>query len=269
MSFEVLAKQNEIDEEHHKSIEEGEAKVKTDTASGFINGISASMQKTTVDDYVSTHENAIANVDKLEELVKKANVISIETYKSAFELKGLLSSLFCYTFNNKKDTFEKVSDLEDQLGHKIGKFAKNYGKASKDMRPAIKYLLWNRRYASTDYAKVANDLIKAGHLWKNNKGNYFVTGLHLAVGDNTFTYSRNTGKEYRNYVKVCAIQCFYVTAFWQDTLKVFEDKGIIGNVPLIDETIYHRTSIGDYKGSAKISFCYEDRENILKRYMQH
>jgi len=48
MSFEVLAKQNLIDEEYHKSIEEGEAKVKTDTASGFINGISASMQKTTV-----------------------------------------------------------------------------------------------------------------------------------------------------------------------------------------------------------------------------
>ena len=267
MNLEVLAKQNEMDEEYHKSTKEEETKVKTDTASGFINGISASMQKETVDDYVSAHENAIANVDKLAELVKKANVTSIETYKSAFELKGLLSSLFCYTFNNKKDTFDNVSNLENELGHKIGTFAKNYGKASRDMRPAIKYLLWNRRYTSTDYAKVANDLIKAGHLWKNNEGNYFVTGLHLAVGDNTFTYSRNTGKEYRNYVKVCAIQCFYVSSFWQDTLKVFEDKGIIGSVPLIDETIYHRTSIGDYKGSAKISFCYKDKQHILEHYV--
>ena len=150
MSLDPLAKQNEIDKEYHESIEEDETKVKTDTASGFINGISASMQKTTVDEYVSAHENAIANTDKLEVLVKKANVTSIEAYKSAFELKGLLSSLFCYTFNNNKDTFKKISDLEDQLGHKIGKFAKNYGKASKEMRPAIKYLLWNRRYTSTD-----------------------------------------------------------------------------------------------------------------------
>jgi len=145
---------------------------------------------------------------------------------------------------------------------KLYRFAKNYGNASPELRPLVKYLCWSRYYFG-DEQKIADKLLKNSLLWKDSKGNYLVTGLHLAVGDNTFGISRRTGREYRLYVKSCAIQAFYVSSHWQEKITKMETSGKI-TVPLLDETLYSVESIGNWKGAAKISISSRDEEYILR-----
>lgn len=236
--------------------------VSNETPEDFINSLSASITNMPLEGYINNHELAYRSFDKLQSLVEKIRVTTVEEYHKAMEVKSLLSSLSCYVFNNNKEDWEKYFDLEGDLGKKLYRFTKNYGKASPELRPLVKYLCWSRYYFG-DEQKIADKLLKNSLLWKDSKGNYLVTGLHLAVGDNTFGISRRTGREYRLYVKSCAIQAFYVSSHWQEKITKMETSGKI-TVPLLDETLYSVESIGNWKGAAKISISSRDEEYILR-----
>lgn len=123
-----------------------------------------------------------------------------------------------------------------------------------------KYMLWNRYFIHDDTDKIIEELLKNNLLYKNDKGDYLVTGLHLAVGDNTFTIGKS-GKHYRKYNKACVMQAFYVTNRWQ---RILELKSI--QCPLLDKEVYWPTMIGNGKYMAKISFVKKDRDVIYKKY---
>jgi hypothetical protein len=175
-------------------------------------------------------------------------------------VKSFLSSLYCYTFNNQREEHSRVSKIEDILGTKLYKFAVGFNKVSPENRPLLKYLCWNKYFTQTDTARLLEDVNKAGLLRK--KGNsYYVVGMHLATGDNTFTISR-TGREYRNYVKSCAIQAFGVNCM--SVRKPILDSM---NIPELED-YYTGVSIGDGKYLSKITFSYKDKEVIYNKYVR-
>jgi len=238
------------------------------TVMDFITKLSARMARETAEEYVGNRESALLNISKIIEMVEKTTVSTIEEYKKAIELKGALSSLSCYVFNSNKDNAKEVWDTEAKLGNKIYRFARNYGKASKDVRPVVKYLLWRNSYTSEDaecQLHMARVLVANNLLWKDGDDTYLVSGLHLAIGDNTFTQGQRGW--YRNYVKSCVIQAFLVRSRWDSILKDLEEKGEI-TVPRYDESVYRRVSIRDGKGAAKISFSRKDKNFIFSNYIR-
>ena len=234
----------------------------------FANTFHAWMYGIELDDYMHKSEDMLSRLDVFDRVVKEIKVENIDNYKKALEVKGILSALFCYAFNNRKD-HRRVGEIEEKLGEKLYRFARNYRKASKEIRPLIKYMLWNKYFLREDVEALAKAVLEAGHLFKIEKKmdgkicrDYLVTGLHLAVGDNTFTVGKY-GREYRNYVKTCAIQAIYVTDRWQKLLDRMESRGTI-TVPLLDETIYDRVLVGNGKGMVKISMYWRDIEAVDK-----
>jgi hypothetical protein len=226
----------------------------------FVNELSAGMSKMTVEDYQNSHDNFLANLDKIEKIVNKAVVKTVEQFKEVMEYKELLSSLFCYTFNNKKPEFDRVSALEDVLGKKLYQFAFSFNKVSPEIRHIAKYLLWGRYFRSEDRQQILTDALNAGILRK--KGDYYyVIGMHLAVGDNTFSVSRRTGQQYRCYVKSCAIQAFSMPcqSVRQKTLDSLD-------IPELED-FYSTVSISDGKHCAKISLSKKDKKYISDKYV--
>ncbi len=223
----------------------------------LINGLSSTMAQTSLKEYVQNREQAYENYGKLVGLVEKIKVTNIQEYGEAMEVKSLLSSLSCYVFNNRKEDWEKYLELEGQLGAKMYRFARNYGKASPMIRPLIKYLCWNRHYIDDNSLKIAEIMLQNRHLRKDGNGNYLVTGPHLAVGDNTFTYD-SKGRLFRHYVKISAMQAFYVNCYWGEEFGILEAGNLIA-VPLIDERLYEKVSIAaNCKSCAKISMSAKD-----------
>jgi hypothetical protein len=238
-------------------------------ADSFTIELSAHMAGLSVEEYEKSQKNIFDKLDIIEQAVTKAKVVNLDDYKKYLGLKQHLSSLFCYLFNARNEAYEKVAAVEDQMGAKLHSFVKNYGKASPAMRPVIKYALSRTYYLRENVEKMARDLQKAGHLWKINEDgetSYYVTGLHLAVGDNTFNVSRSNGRQYRRYVKTCALQAFRLPYRWSATISALE-KGDM-EVPELDENLWHITGIANMKGCARVSLSQMDRANIVKNYLK-
>lgn len=231
----------------------------------IVNQLSAGMSNSSVEDYKSDHNGLLAKLDNIEKLVNQAVVNTIEQYKQVMEWKGILSSLYCYTFNNDLPEFKRVSSLEDVLGKKLYKFAVSFRKLSPTNRHIAKYLLWNRMYRSENTTEILKDANNAGMLRKNGE-NYFVIGMHLAVGDNVFSLSRRTGKQYRDYIKSCAIQAFPINlSYWNCSRKKILDTMDIPEL----EDYYMIVSIRDGKHCAKISFNRKDNGFITDKYVSN
>ncbi|HNQ63123.1 MAG TPA: hypothetical protein PKO34_01000 [Smithellaceae bacterium] len=235
----------------------------------FVLGLSATLAGMSTDEYCATNDNLLNNLEKIETAVKGAKVCKLDDFKEWFVAKKMLSSLFCYTANTNHADFERVSAAESVLGGKLDKFAKNYGKASPEIRPVIKYVLKRSRwyYTFEDSVKIVSTLLDNGHLWQS-KGWFFCTGLHLAVGDNVFGISNSTGRQYRRYVGVCVPQAFYVEGRWPETIRALVEAGMISKIPLLDETLWEKTSIDDRKGCAKISLSRKERNFIRNNYLK-
>ena len=227
----------------------------------IVNKLSAGMQEQTVFDYVEQREDALTKLDSIEAKIKSFKIKTIDDYTEAFKLKSLLSSLFCYTANNKKEEFDRVADLENNLGDKIAKFARNYKKITPVQRKLGKYLLWNRAYSRESRDKIADTLIKADMLRKSEKGEYFIIGINLAVGDNTFGYSNRTGKQWRLYNKVCCFMAIRIS-YQGARREILDEK----DIPML-ESYYEKYWVGNYKGGIKISMPWKDKQYIQQNYV--
>lgn len=226
----------------------------------IANTLSAGSQE--VSEYVIQHEEAITELNSIDDKIKSFKIKTIKDYIEAYKLKGLLNSLFCFAANNKKAEFDRVADLENALGNKLAKFARNYKKITPDQRKLGKYILWKKWYTFESRDEIADALIEADMLRKSGTGEYFIIGINLAVGDNTFGVSKRMDKQWRLYNKVCcfmAIGIAYHQSPWMETLA---DK----NVPEL-ESYYEKYWVGNYKGGVKITMGWEDRQYIQKCYV--
>ena len=231
----------------------------------FVNMMSAKMVGMKVEDYHSNHDKALRVLDKIEKAVNKAKVNTIEDYKELMKLKSLLSSLYCYTFNNQYPEFDRVAKLEVKLGMKLYKLARGYKRIKdKETRVVAKYFItcWRPYYIDEDLGKMTSRLLESGNLFIDKRGTYFITGLHYAVGDNVFGVSRRNGREYRLYVKTCAIQAFYIKSRIQKYLKANNV-----NAPSLDEELYKKTHTEtDSKYSARVYLTRVEHRIIRSKF---
>ena len=231
----------------------------------FANTMSAQMAGMGAEEYRSNHEKALKILDKIEKAVNKAKVNTIDDYSELMKLKSLLSSLYCYTFNNEYPEFDRVAELEAKLGKKLYKLARGYKRIKdRETRAVAKYFVtcWRHYYINEDLGKMADRLLASDNLFIDKRGNYLVTGMHYAVGDNVFGVSWDNKRLYRRYVKVCAIQAFYIKYRIQNYLKV-------NNVyaPPLDEELYEKTSVdNDSKYSARVYLTRAELQIIRKNY---
>ena len=108
----------------------------------FINDLQARFLGVDTDTYVQTEESLLRELYSLQEAVRKLKVNTLEDYLEGMKLKSLLSSLFCYCFNNGKEEYQKVGAIEAELGKKLLKFARNYGRIKdKRLRAIAKYMI--------------------------------------------------------------------------------------------------------------------------------
>jgi len=239
-------------------------------ADNIINELSAHMTGLSVEEYDALQNKMLNKLDVIEHTVKKAKVVNLDDYKKYLGLKQHLSSLYCYTFNTRNEVFDRVSAIEGEMGAKLYSFAKNYGKASPAIRPVIKYALSNSYYSRENVEKMVRELQNAGHLWKidedGNNVSHYVTGLHLAVGDNVFNINRRTGRQYRQYVKTCALQAFRLPYRWSTTIRALEKEGM--EVPELNENLLCITGLANMKGCAKISLSQAYRAHIINNYIK-
>ena len=225
----------------------------------IANTISAGGQE--VSEYVTQHEEAITELNTIDDKIKSFKIKTIKDYIEAYKLKGLLNSLFCFAANNKKKEFDRVADLENNLGNKIAKFARSYKKITPAQRKLGKYILWRKKFYCENTVKLIDDLIKANMLRKSETGDYFIIGINLAVGDNTFGYSNRTGKQWRLYNKVCCFMAIGIS--WLDTRKEILDEK---DIPML-ESYYEKYWVGNYKGGVKISMPWKDKQYIQQNYV--
>ncbi len=225
----------------------------------IANTLSAGGQE--VSDYVTQHNEELTKLNTIDNKIKSFKIKTIKDYIEAYKLKGLLNSLFCFAANNKKKEFDRVADLENNLGNKIAKFARSFKKITPDQRKLGKYFLWRRRFCCEDKVKLIDALIKADMLRKSEKGDYYIIGINLAVGDNTFGVSKRMDKQWRLYNKVCCFMAIGIS--WDSTRKeVLDEK----DIPAL-ESYYEKYWVGNYKGGVKISMPWKDKQYIQQHYV--
>jgi len=225
----------------------------------FGNSLSAQMSGESEEDYTQIREDALKELERIEDTVKRIKITDTASYKEAMALKGCISSLFCYTCNNEKPEYERVMEIEGRLGKKLLSFANKYRKIKdKTVKALAKYLITNWRYYYTteDVDKIVGCLKDAGVLYKS-EDSYFIIGLHYAVGDNVFGVSSN-GSEYRLMQRSCAIQAFYLNSHWS---RIFSALNI--DVPELPD-FYDKVGTGDGKYLAKV-YLTRDEHGIVKR----
>jgi len=210
----------------------------------FGNELCAAMAKMGTGDYVAAHNNLAAKIDYLEHQANETTIDTMADYVKAYKLKGVVSSLYCYLVNNKTDS-DRASYIEGVLGNKLYKFVKHYHKLTPDQRLFARYACWRTRFTSDNFVKVGTMLYKGGLLRVNDKGRYFVVGLHYAVGDNVFGVNRRTGQEHRLTVKTVNFQAFPIS--FQDSRKTFLDTLPVKTL----EPLYDETCFDNYKGCVK------------------
>lgn len=238
-------------------------KTQNDPIHNIINSLSAEMVGMSIPEYVKTHEELVNFLCKIRDKVENSVVDSMKTYTKAYKIKGILSSLCCYCFNNDYKEWEKVIEIENIIGDKLIKFIKKYKKITPNQRKLGKYILWKYSYRRENKTKIIRDLLNADMLRKDDKGNYFLIGFHLSVGDNTFGITTDNKQQYRKYVPVCCFMAIGVSRFmtfcpWQESLKN-ED------VPMLED-YYHRYYVGNYKRGVKIALNWKDRDYIVENY---
>ena len=216
-----------------------------------VDNMSATMSGVSVDEYRQTLDNALSKVEKLEEIAKTVpkTLKNLEDYKKASEINSIASSLYYYMFNHDIEDEEKkkrITAVSNLVWKRINKFARAYGKPKdKDTRLLAKCAIsCGLFYKSTvsKFGDIAQFLIEKGHLYVVDNGgspDYYVTGLHYAVGDNTFEYDRH-GKEYRFYQKTADIQAFDVNNLMAKAIENLSEniKDSIPPLPDIYSRVY-------------------------------
>lgn len=197
--------------------------------------------------------------------LKKCRINDLITYKKSKELRNKLLLAIKWSMESSDDFWQKIIPVKDTLEKCLESFAKRYSKASPRIKHLVRYLLWNTHYSFDKPLEIANKLVKTGHLLKSND-KYYVTGLHLAVGSDVFGVSA-TGGKYRLTVSCCDIQAFCVNNRWNNLLKSFEEENKL-KVKKLDTKTYSKYKVGNEEGNVMVSFTKEDKQFILKNYVE-
>lgn len=191
-------------------------------------------------------------------------IVSEAQYLVAAKVKRMLSALYCLTFNEEHEAFDRVAAMEGKYGATMHQF--NRGLLLKDRRAILvaRYMLWNYRMTEVD-ARTPFLVARAyGLLRKRTNADgcsptIVVVGLERKVGDNLFTTGSN-GRPYRMYANTIgrqAFECSRSTPFSAEEQAAFE-----ASLPELCAT-YHVTSIGDGKFMAKPSAFTRNAINDL------
>ncbi len=225
----------------------------TNSALDFV----ASMNGLSTENYVERWTQVLENLPTLKELAEKLTVNSVEEYQQGMKLFDLLNGLTCYVWNsNLKENEKAVSEVYSIAWKTLYAFCKQHNRLSGDAAKLGRYIVWNKHYYhGENSATIILETLKKNIFKKN--GSYYLTGFHLATGDNTFTVSHRTGQQYRNYVKTLGLQALPVSGYWADWINHFVESNnmVVEDLP----EYYETTSIGDYKYAVKISCSLDDR----------
>ncbi len=235
-----------------------------DTTKSFINDLSAQVEgDNTGEDYVKNRIKALEKIDDIEKIVNNAKINTMEDYDRYSHIKSVLSSLFCFTANNKKQEFDRVCNIESKIGDKLVKFVKKQTVKDRKVRALIRYVLWNKYYMNQDMESIYDELIKNDVLRKKGSGIY-VIGLHYKVGDNTFTVDA-MGRQHRNYVGWTALQAISVVS---STLTDFiTENNKWSEIPELEDR-YSTVTVCDGKYCIRpIRLKYEERDIIRQKYV--
>lgn len=181
-------------------------------------------------------------LDKIEIAVSRFKITDQKSFDTAMMLKGRLSSLSCYTFNNNLPENDKVWELSSMLGKKMYAWTRKNLASSED-NLLIRYLLWNKRYFADKKVRewIIDRLIEKeliGFISDDDKKYIVVRGIHCKVGDNIFTGNA------RQYVRTCGPQCFRLE--WDMDVEYVKTKEL-PELPSTLDLIY----LQDGKGSAR------------------
>lgn len=222
--------------------------METSLAFDFSTKLSAGVAGVTPETYRERMNTALGLLDKIEDTVKRMKIKSEADFKRAHDIKGLLCSLSCYTFNNKLPEDERVWAVEAVLGKKMSLWVKSQ-LAEPDDNLLIRYILWSKRYLadSEGRKKILDRLVEKGYIFIRPAGEYsqqevVVTGIQCKVGDNMHTVDRN-GREHRQFVNVCVPQCFELKDIDKEYLATKD-------LPILDKDL-SMTDFRDGKGSAR------------------
>jgi len=224
----------------------------------FAVSLSASMAGQSPEKYTSDREYALKQLEKLEEASIRLRVETPEDYNRGMQLKGVLSSLYCYAFNTKNKSFDKVAEIETRVGMKLAAYAKKQT-VKGDINLFARYMTWGKWYTGDDELRkyMLRVLAKHGILFRGEK-HLFVGGLHRKVGDNVFTVDR-MGRQHRTYRGSCALQAFPTSR--RDDVDLASKAGL--NPPMMPD-YFEPTYTGDWKGCARsFALSHDDRAKIL------
>ena len=230
-----------------------------ETAIDFANVLSAGMSGQAPAEYVKGQNFVLDRLDLIAEKVKELTVTDEAGYDLAMNYKSGLSGLYCYTFNNNLPQFDRVAELESEVGRKMAKWVKSK-LAPSDIRLMIRYLLWNRHYAGDTEIRraIIRHLIEEeyiGYVFDDGRPTLVVHGIYCKVGDNTFTVS-GANRHHRNCVDVCCRQAFTLHAVDEEYAKPLAK-------PLSDS--FSVTWMGDGKGRARHpKFSYKEWQRLEK-----
>jgi len=238
------------------------------TAADFSNAWSADMAGLGKEDYKNKMEEWLAKLDALESHVKTAKIKTLTDYQEWDKWKGLLSSLFCYAFNNEKGDaiVDRIADIDCSLGDEMYRFAIKWKKPSKELRIWARYLVWGRNWTEEEPERLKEiflalkreDLLRKKPIIVSSgplgEYAYYLVGLHRSVGDNVFSVNGN-----RQYRSSCALQAFAITET-EDRDRILEEM----EIPELEECCTC-TPVGNHKGGARISITQRERRVVYDK----
>lgn len=245
-----------------------------DEMKNFANTLSASMAGLDHESYVDRMIEDASLLAEFQKQVDKVCKIKItpENFKDFRSLNGELTSLFCFMYNNNfsEEKRKELGVIQKKLNQHMISAARKLSRngCTPEVLPIVKYATGaSRYYRDENFEATMKLLLDAGLLYKkpytDGDGNlqyqFVSTGMHLAVGDNTFGVSWRNGKQYRLYVNVIVPMCFPVSQRYK---KACND--MLSEIPVLPNCYEAFTIENDRKNCAKVSIPYKDRQVIQK-----
>jgi hypothetical protein len=208
-----------------------------------------------------TAAQALAQLHAIERVARRLTIGTLDEFTRAYELKGFVTRLACYTFNNRLDVNTRVWAIDGAIGRAMSRWARAfYGRqVSPEARTLVRYLLWRKQYPGENLPKIVDRLVtERATFRKPGTDEVYVRGCHLAVGDNVFSY-RQDGSQYRRYQKVVVPEIFPINRTLPADLVVrIPEETIPGFVEVVP--------VRDGKYAARITLGRRDKARIQSTY---
>lgn len=185
----------------------------TDSTIEFADVLSAALNGKSVEGYQKDMQYLLDNLSLLEKMADSVQITDIQNYKDALKLKGMLSSLHCFSFNRKDDEVSnRALNAEHVIGRKMQKFVVKHREKNSEVIALLRYVLWTKYYRKHNTVAIVSRLRGEKRLYKRD-GVFYVTGLHSKIGNNVFTVDNR-----RLYIDCCHFMAMRVSEYWQQIL---------------------------------------------------